>query len=405
MPFHHIRRLLRRPRRETLRLLFVNFGQADNNSAQHINGFARALAALGHTVTVASVKSVPDGEFQPLDGFHLASHRTVPGEKTGAFPGSAAAPDLIHVWTPREIIRDLANRALARWPRARLIIHLEDNEDTLFHRHTGLTVADARALDDAALVPHLSRGLIDPRHAPDFLRSASGLTLVYRSLAALVPAGQPSCEIVPLIDPAFFAPAPPDPSLRHALGIPAGATVIGYNGNDHHGNTEDIRQLYATVQILLDRGHSVRLLRTGHTLPEILDAFPASVRAAVISCGFLPRETLPAHMRQAGFFLQPGGPDEFNTHRLPAKVPEYLMLARPVIMGTANLAAELTHQENALILPEMTARNAADAAEWLMADPARATALGTAARHFALARFAPDAVIPPLLAFYRQRLG
>ena len=113
-----------------MNILFVNYGDFTTNSLNHIGGFANVLSAHGHACVVAvpSGKDTLSSAFNPV--FIAASYDEVLAQPA-LFPDRGTA-DIIHAWTPRECVRKfvVAYQRTAR-RSAKLIIHLEDNEEHL----------------------------------------------------------------------------------------------------------------------------------------------------------------------------------------------------------------------------------------------------------------------------------
>jgi glycosyltransferase involved in cell wall biosynthesis len=207
------------------------------------------------------------------------------------------------------------------------------------------------------------------------------------------------------MDPEFFAAGAGAPDLRHSLGIGAGSAIIVYNGNDHPAVQRDIVSLYMAVDMLIQRGRDVVFVRTGNVLPDYHEGLGFRPGSRCIELGFVKRELIPGLMRLATLAIQPGDADDFNAYRLPAKLPEYLTLGKPIVTGNGNIGPELEAANCATVLPRMTSQAMADAAEWILDHPAEAEAMGARGRAFALKRFSADAVVSGLEAFYLSRLG
>lgn len=112
-------------------LLFVLYHDFTANSATHVHNLATRLMADGWDCAVAV----------PLNKESVCRYGTPPyrvftyGECLASRLRFAdgRGPDLMHVWTPREIVRRFTESLLAR-ERARLLIHLEDNEEAITKR-------------------------------------------------------------------------------------------------------------------------------------------------------------------------------------------------------------------------------------------------------------------------------
>lgn len=380
-----------------MNIVFANYGEAHNNSAGHIFGFAKGLAARGHDVVVAMAKPVADGEFSRRGEFRTVSHRTLLNAGPGFRNGRRA--DILHVWTPRENIRIFAVGFMVKWGADALVIHLEDNEEAIFHRFTGCTLEQALAVGG-----EWPKGLIHPLRHREFKAAAAGFTMVHECLRPLAPQGALVEEIVPVIDGDFFSPGVPDRDLRTSLGLGEGTRVIVYNGNDHAASTSDIRLLYDAVELLIERGRDVALVRTGHLLPANYDGLQFRPGSNCVELGFIELERVPGIMRLADVVIQPGNADAFNGFRLPAKVPEYLSIGKPLVIGMCNIGVELSRRSCAMVLPHMTAQSIADAAARLLDHPDEAVAIGTQGRTFAQRRFSEAIVIPGLEEYYQKLL-
>jgi glycosyltransferase involved in cell wall biosynthesis len=377
-----------------MNILILNYGQADNNSAYHILGHAQGLAARGHDVCVCVAKSVADGEFELRDGFRLSSQKTV--LKLGPQFANGQTADVLHAWTPRETVRLFVEKFSSAWGFRALAIHLEDNEAALFERFTGCSMEKAVMAEQ-----EWPKGLIHPSRYRAFLESARGVTLVHRCLEPLVPAELPWHELVPQMDFDFFSPGVSCEVLRASHGVSASACVIVFNGNDHAAAALDIRHLYEAVELLINRGRDVVLVRSGHVLPANYEGLQFRPGPRCIELGFIERGGVPEVMRMADVVIQPGDADAFNAYRLPAKIPEYLSMGKPLIMGATNIGAELAAASGAaIILPHMSPAAIADAVEQLLDGTEAREAMAARGLAFAMSRFAEKTIAPGLEAFY-----
>lgn len=384
-----------------MHLLFVLYHDMSCNSAHHVRALAAELAKKGHTSSCLYVPHrAPPSLITlfPLPDSNLETPKSRNPEiqnfrlRTSDF--GLAPPDVIIAWTPRENVRRAALAILRRHPHARLIVHLEDNEDSLTARYLGISTPALRHLRPwnplAWRRLRALRGL--PLSLPwrmrRFLRRADAISMVAPELAAFVPPGTPSACFAPGFDESLFlSPLPPRDEARTALGVPADAAVLAYTGNIHRGNADDMATLYAMLPLLADRlGHKrpVILLRTGenHAGPAF-NALVSGTAPFVREHGFVPRERLPLVLAAADVLAQPGGPGEFNDYRFPSKLPDYLASGRPVILGRTNLGCRLPANA-AMILDATTPSAMADAAATLLADPARAASIGATGRAWAL---------------------
>jgi glycosyltransferase involved in cell wall biosynthesis len=383
-------------------ILFVNYGDFTTNSLNHIAGFARALDAMGHACAVAvpegkdTVSVVPDPRFVPATYAELLSD-------PGCFPDGRPA-DLIHAWTPREGVRKfvLSYQALAH---ARLVIHLEDNEDHLLASWLGIPIGDVRSVPEADVAEKVVQGLVHPRRYRHFLRSADGVTVIVDPLRQSVPAGVPTHLLEPGLDFESYRPQPADPALRRELGLREEEKVVVYTGSNTFANESEIGDLYSAVALLNERGMPTRLVRTGFNSPAFQAGLTASQKAHVLDLGFVEKSRLPTLLALADVLVQPGKPGPFNDLRLPSKLPEFLSVGKPVVLPASNIGNKLRDGEDALILKTGNPPEIAEACARIFADSELADRLGRNAVSFARSHFDLPANTRALAAFYDQVMG
>jgi len=367
-----------------MRLLIVYFGPFDVNSAIQAFHFGNELTAEGWEVTMCGAgdparmaAAVGEADFacishQDLDA-EIARCKREPKET------------IVLAWTPRERVRWLTERCVAELG-VPYVIHLEDNEHYLLEAATGRTMSDLQHLplaEQDALTPvDLA---IHPTHHLEFLRGATGVTVITEALNEFNVAKRPHQVARPGIDFERFRPDLEPPLSRQELGLREDDFVLVYHGTIHYANQHEMLSLYLAVKLLQRRGHPVRLVRLGHS--EFGGPDPAAFRAVgdgVIELGLVPWREIPNYLALADAFVQPGPPDDFNRYRLPSKLPEFLAMGRPVILPHCNIGDDLTQGENALLLEQGNAMEITLRVEDLLADPAFAQRLGSGSRQFAL---------------------
>ena len=105
-------------------------------------------------------------------------------------------------------------------------------------------------------------------------------------------------------------------------------------------------------------------------------------------------------LRLADVLVQPGAPDPFNRYRLPSKLPEFLAMARPVILPRANIGLDLVHGVEAITMTRGDATEIIACLRPLLADEDKAREMGHAGRAFAMRRFSWRRSAEALAAFY-----
>jgi glycosyltransferase involved in cell wall biosynthesis len=385
-------------------ILFVNYGDFTTNSLNHIGGFAGVLSAQGHACVVA----VPRGK-ETLSAianprFTAALYEEVLA-KPAFFPDGRAA-DVIHAWTPRECVRKFVlsyQRCAQR--SARLVVHLEDNEEALISRYAGRPIGELRAMGFGQLDSIMSDSLPHPVRHRTFLRLADAATVIVPRLKELVPATVPSSVLAPGVDPAYLEAMKPDPELRRTLGIGDGERVIVFTGSNTFANEPEMLELYMAVRVLNERGVATRLVRTGFNRPEFLDALTPDLTAHVLDLGFIAKARLPSLLALADVLVQPGRPGPFNDYRLPSKLPEFLASGRPVVLPPTNVALEMSDGVEGLFLSSGTPEDIADCCQRVFGDPKLAGSLGRHGTAFAREHFDLAANTKALLGTYEALLA
>jgi glycosyltransferase involved in cell wall biosynthesis len=383
------------------RILFALYGDMTSNSALHVAALADELIARGHECVVAVPRNADTVRYH-----HTARFRCVDfaecGERAALFP-HGATPDLVHAWTTSEGVRRFATAVCAATD-ARLIVHLEDHEGSIFEATTARTAAELAALPAAELDRLVGDEHSHPIRSDGFLRSADGCTVILDRLAELLPPGKPSRVIWPAAAPEFFARPLPWP-LRDALGWGHEHTVLFYHGNLHPTNRAELAELYEAVVALNATGTPTTLLRAGRDFCPLPGDLAIRAAPHVIALGRIDRqEHLAPLLSLTDIFVQPGAPDSFNSFRFPSKLPEFFASGRPVILPRANLGMRVRDGIDALVLDRADAAGIAAAVRRLRADPALATSLGEAAASYARLHFSWSRSAEVLGAFYDSLL-
>ena len=385
-----------------MNILFVNYGDFTTNSLNHIGGFANTLCASGHACVVA-VPSGKDSIKAIAHPLFVAATYAEALENPGLFPDGRPA-EVIHAWTPRESVRRFV-LAYQRKVHARLVIHLEDNEDFLLASYLGEPIESVLTLSEELLAEKSMTGLSHPRRYRAFLGAADGVTVIVDALRAFVPAGVPILELPPGVDFTQYRPLEAKKVLRRELGIADHEKVIVFTGSNTFANEPEMRELYLAVSLLNQQGVPTRLIRTGFNTDRFKASLPAALTEAVIDLGFIDKSRLPDLLALSDVLVHPGKPGAFNDYRLPSKLPEFLSSGKAVILPALNVGQELKDGVDALILADASPAEMAKACLRLFADPALAQRLGEGSVAFARRRFDLAGNTAKLAAFYRQILA
>lgn len=382
-----------------LNVCYILHGSFAANSALHVAALANELQAAGHDCCVAVTHDLETlGQLQ-APAFRALLHAEALTKLTFA---NGRGPDVIHAWTTREQVRQLAEPLRSRHGCA-LVVHLEDNEQAILAATTGRAYAELAALPDAELEPLLNGKLSHPRHGPAFLAAADGVTLLNERLADFVPPGPAQHLFWPAADDRYFCPLPRPAEFRALWSRRTDECVLFYHGNVHAANAGEMRELYLAVAQLNSDGVPVTLLRTGLDAVDFQATLPSGCLDHVVSLGLISgHHHLPALMALADIFVQPGSPDAFNDYRFPSKLPEFFAIGRPVILPRTNLGTAVRHGEDAWVLERADAAGIAGAIRTLRDDSALRERLGRGAAAFSREHFSWRCTAEKLALFYAR---
>jgi len=244
------------------RVVFVLPNGLESNNGYHASEFARLMLNKG----LESIFLVPDHKFES-DQINTISYTNA--LTYGIQFYGAKDPEIIHAWTPREHVRQISLDLLDIYPAAKIVVHMEDNEEYLTESASGLPWEELNSMSETDLNGLIPQDCYHPIYGPQFLATADGLTYVIGSLSRFNIANKPSIILHPLIDETLFYPRAMNYELRHQLGIPDDYTILVYSGNVHHANWKDVKLLYDAVEVLNQSNVSTVLIRTGVDNPEI----------------------------------------------------------------------------------------------------------------------------------------
>jgi glycosyltransferase involved in cell wall biosynthesis len=380
-------------------LLLVLHGDFTANSAYHVTALANELIARGYDCVVAvpdhpeTIGAQPDARFLALEFSELSSLPQLFRDGRG--------PAVTHLWSARERLRLLWEEIDARYD-TELVVHLEDNDEAILAEHLGLDASALAALAADKLDKKVPLDQTHPVRARELLQAACGTTLIYESLAELLPEGVAHCTFWPAATSAF-GPRERATTLRAGLGIPEDDTVLFYHGNTHDANVSEVGELYEAVARLNAAGHATWLVRTGRDTKAFVERYGDLLGLRLVHLGFIKRsQDLPELMAMADYFVQPGEPGDFNDYRFPSKLPEFFALGRPVILPASNLGRQLKHERDAYVLPAATAAEICAAVQRLQADAPLRARLAQGALDFATKHFSWPRSTGTLLGFYHE---
>ena len=380
-----------------MNVVFISHCDFTGNSALHVLAVASGLHERGFSPVVAVPANAESVEDVGRPAFPVLTYAEACTSAL-SFP-DGRGPDLVHCFTPREIVRRPAVE-LVRVHGCPYIVHLEDNEETV-------TSVELRHLP-FALLRMVPRPLLDrvigsrfhPVEGPRFLRGAAGVTVIVERLLELVPTGVPTAVVGAGFDEAVLDPRRSRDDVRAELGLTSDDLAIVYTGSVHRVNLADMRDLYAAVAMLRRDGRSVVLVKTGTNTPETPD-LPA-LGEGLRDLGWVTRDAVPDLLNAADVLVQPGRPGPYNDYRLPSKLPEFLASGRPVVLPRANVGLELENGREALVLERGDDDEIAAAVARLADDRELRRNIGEQGRAFALRELRWSRVVDKIEAVYKE---
>jgi glycosyltransferase involved in cell wall biosynthesis len=344
-------------------VLFVLYHDFTANSATYVHAISEELSALGYECQIA----VPQNK-ESVASLGACAAKAIDftdAETCGVVYSDGRGPDIIHAWTPREVVRRFCEAMRARYA-SHLFVHLEDNELHILSRNIGKPVSEILALSSSELEKLASLSFSYPHLANEFLSSAAGVTVIIDKLKEFVPPGPAIMELWPSASSSLFKPQSQRTSSRSLYGIPDNSTVLVYTGNTHGANAGEMRSLYLAVAILNREGHSTTLVRAGRDYCPFLGPDESWARRHSIELGTVCHRDVPSLLALADVLVQPGRPGEFNDYRFPSKLPEFLSIGRPVVLPQSNIARYMRHGEDGFIVADLNAVAIADAVRTIM---------------------------------------
>ena len=378
-----------------MNILFVLYYDFTANSAGHVFSLANELSAR-HDCVVAVPRNKGTISVLGTPQFRIVEFGEV--EAGALHYANGKGPDVVHAWTPRELVRTFCTYLKAKY-EFRQFIHLEDNEWHITAETLAVQpdVLEGESDDLDLLVPDF---LSHPNRSKEFLASAQGVTVIMDRLKEFVPAGVPAEEIWVSADRDLFYPRARDDARRRQLGIKDDETVFVYTGNVHATNAAEVRSLYLAVAMLNREGVAARLIRAGRDDFPFLGEDDAWARQHAVDLGYVPHKDIPGVLAMADLLVQPGRADDFNEYRLPSKLPEFFAMGKPVLLPMTNLGRFVEHQQDAWVTPVMDGLGILAATKALLADRALYDRLSKGSRAFFEARLNWAEQAKKLEAFY-----
>jgi len=380
-----------------LNILFVLYYDFSASSAIHVHNFANLLVKNGNQCHVAVLRNK-----RRVSHYFSNEILYTPLEYEDDLP---ATVDIIHAWTPRESVRKYCLHVLEKFHNAKLIIHLEDNEELIVESYTDIPYKYLCELPEERVCHLLSDLTISPTKYKRFLAKADGITVITEELLDFIPQEKPYIRQWPLIDLDLFSPKVHGDLVRKELEIPPEQFVLCYIGSVHGVNAREVKSLYLAVYLANRCGIPTTLIRAGRDVVEFPGEGADELNQYVINLGYVAMDDVPNLMAAADLLVQPGQVDRFNRYRLPSKIPEFLATGKPVAIPETNIGLALRDGFNAIIMKEGNAETIYGAIKKITNSLDSGRAVGAKGREFAEENFSEQAVLDQLLHFYSEQLA
>ncbi|MEC0264316.1 glycosyltransferase family 4 protein [Paenibacillus anseongense] len=384
-----------------MNILFVNYHDFSSNSAIHIFNFANNLVNMNVDCVVCvpnnkeSIHLIGKANFEVFDFNDFLEGKIK--FRDGRYP------DIIHAWTPREIVREFTEK-LAKYYNSKLIVHLEDNEEAILKASYKIDHQQWSLLPEKVVNRIIEKQFSHPMKYKKFLAKADGITVIIDKLLEFKPSPILAKVIWPGYEENLFKPRPIDIELKNKLGIHNKTYVVVYSGNVHHSNKKEVYSLYLAIAALNRKGISVKLVRTGRDFVDFHDAALMNSKESYINLGFVERELLPRIMSIADVFVQPGVSDEFNDYRFPSKLPEFFAMGKPVILPKTNIGRYLSDMYNCILLEQGNSLEICEKLEFVFNNKTYCKQIGDRGKRFASQNFNWSLNTESLLEFYNDVL-
>lgn len=386
-----------------MHILFVTYNHLDTNSGIHIFNVANHLVNKGVHVTVCVPYGKEKSSAVGQPRFETIDFSDIQYERWSNILETNGSVDLIHAWTPREVVRRTVVK-LAEQLGCPYIVHMEDNEERLVEANTGRTIAELENLDEQQLDQLIGLGMSYPKQYREFIQHGRGVTALMDKLLEFKPKDMPGLVFWPGYEEDFDWGSSMNPGLRYQLGIGDVECVLVYTGNVHATNAHEVSSLYLAVALLNQRGIPVKLIRTGNDFVPLENSSFTITKKYFINLGFVPRSWMPQIVALADVLVQPGKADAFNEYRFPSKLPEYFASGKPVLLPPTNIGRFLVDGQECILLHEGDALEITLQLEQLLPNKALQQKIGARGQEFAHKNLQWEPSVEKLYHFYEQIL-
>lgn len=352
------------------------------------NGFSVLVLYPGSPKSILSMGETPKFDLcnLELDGLSL-NHRMI--AEIADFK-----PDIAHLWTPR-YIPSLVGIEAKRAHGSRLIVHYEDNEKVLYDFWR------KRPCSKGSMI-----WAINPKTFAMLNELADCFTAICEPLRAYLTKrhNKNTFLLYPGADLKRFRPMAKDPNLMDKFAL-QNRIVLMYAGTIHDANLEDFVSVVEALAAIKNRYAQIMLVHCGldicgQNIPRRVSDL--GVQKNILFLGRIDFRMMHRYLSIADILIQPGRNNDFNEYRLPAKLPEYLAMGKPVIMFSAGIGEELVEGKEVLKLHHGDAGELAERIEELIINKELRNELSSGARRKAEEMFDWEKNAQGLIGIYEK---
>lgn len=348
----------------------------------HIGPYASELMRRGHSCSIVVESFHPQQtENEQSALYEIYSHKELAANRSLFSNGKPA--DLIHAWTPRENVRQLTLDYRRRHPLSRLVIHLEDNEESILESYYQTSIEKLRLKSqtdpDQKWHPQLSH----PVEYRRFLAIADAITLITPTLRKLLPIPKDAPVINPIVETKKIEKTIDPIEVRKSLELPTTGKLIVFPGGITSNNRDDLRDLYIAVHSLQQKGIDIRIVKTGPSCSLFERSFQFPVEQVAIDLGYIDASGKDQLLQISDILVQPGRDNEFNRDRFPCKIPEFFSSGRPCIIPEFYIPENIPEDIVCIGLKTSTPEEIATKIERLLNDPILCEKIAQNAKNYA----------------------
>jgi len=391
-----------------MNIVMVSYMDLTGPGVMHLYHFANELERQGHKVFVlldGDPHTTELMEQPPL--CHLAQIRFTAHGLDPALVRKIKAfrPDIVHIWTPRNVPARVG-LAVKYHTDAKLVIHYEDDEDYLYDFHQGNVLGDLKYLVQTLQDPH---SFIWKHPVVSFLANhfADAFTAICRPYLPRLERqwGKKAYLLYPGVDLERFHPDVDATDLRQHYGL-FDQEIILYSGSISAFHQFNL--VLQAFKIVAARRPHARLVHAGpiYIGKEIeAQVNRLGLDGRVHLLGPIPHKKIHRYLALGDVLVQCGEPNTFNEFRLPAKLPEYMAMGKPIITFSAGIGRELVDGKEVLKTYAGEPEELASKLEHVLSDPDLQRTLGRGARRKAEAFFNWQRNTADLIATYKAVLN